>query len=395
METKNREKQYIINTYNRQPELTLWIKRGEGGYVWDEKGNRYLDFVTGLAVNSLGHCHPAVVAAICNQVQKLIHTSNLYYTEPQVRLAELLVQNTPADKMFFCNSGAEANEAAIKLSRKLGKKRRGAQAHTVITAENSFHGRTLATVAATGQPKYQKGFEPVMPGFCYGRFNDLDSFAALVNDETCAIMVEPVQGEGGVYPATTEFLTGLRQLCDRHGLLLIFDEVQCGMGRSGRLLAGQYYGVDPDLFTLAKALGGGMPIGALGARGETAEVLVPGDHASTFGGNPVTCAAAAAVMETMLENGFLLQVEKRGQYLMDKLNDLSRTVPGILEVRGLGLMVGVEIAGDAATVARSCQEKGLLVNAIAGKILRLLPPLTVEEEQIDAALQVIQHSLKL
>ncbi len=394
METKIRERQYIINTYNRRPDFTLHIKRGEGVYVWDEKGNRYLDFVTGLAVNNLGHCHPAVVAAICNQAKKLMHTSNLYYTEPQVKLAELLVQHTPADKVFFCNSGAEANEAAIKLARKLGKKRRGEQAHAVITAENSFHGRTLATITATGQPKYRKGFEPLMPGFRYGRFNDLESFAGLVDDETCAVMVEPVQGEGGVYPATAGFLQGLRQLCDEHGLLLIFDEVQCGMGRSGKLLAGQVYGVEPDLFTLAKALGGGLPIGALGAKGEAADVLVPGDHASTFGGNPVTCAAAVAVMETLLESGFLSRVEKMGEYLADKLRQMGTAVPGIREVRGLGLMMGVEIEGDAAAAAAGCQEKGLLINAIGGRTLRLLPPLTVEEEHIDAAVQVIQDVLK-
>jgi predicted acetylornithine/succinylornithine family transaminase len=394
MDTKTRERQYIINTYNRRPDFTLHLRRGEGVYVWDEKGNRYLDFVTGLAVNSLGHCHPAVVAAICNQAQKLLHTSNLYYTEPQVKLAELLVGHTPADKIFFCNSGAEANEGALKLARKLGKKRRGGQAHAVITAENSFHGRTLATITATGQPKFRLGFEPPMPGFYYARFNDLESFAALINDETCAIMVEPVQGEGGVYPATTEFLAGLRKLCDDHGLVLIFDEVQCGMGRCGKLLACRQYGVEPDLFSLAKALGGGMPIGALGARGEAAEVLVPGDHASTFGGNPVTCAAAVAVLETMLGDGFLPRVEELGRYLMDKLKAMSAVVPRIREVRGLGLMIGVEIEGDAAAAAGYCQEKGLLVNAIGGKILRLLPPLVVEKGHIDAAVQVLQESLK-
>ncbi|MBS4023804.1 MAG: aspartate aminotransferase family protein [Dethiobacter sp.] len=394
MDIKALEKEYIINTYNRQPEANLLIKRGEGVYVWDEKGNRYLDFVSGLSVNNLGHCHPAVVEAIRNQAEKLIHTSNLYYSEPQARLAQTLVRHSTADKFFFCNSGAEANEAAIKMARKIGKQRRGPGAHRIITAENSFHGRTLAAITATGQPKYHKGFEPMVSGFSYARFNDIDSFAALVDEDTCAIMVEPVQGEGGIYPATAEFLSGLRQLCDSNNLLLIFDEVQCGMGRTGRLLAFEHYGVVPDVFTLAKALGGGLPIGALGARGEAADVLVPGDHASTFGGNPVTCAAALAVMDTIMDNGFLERVRKLGDYFSGKLLELKADLPYIKEVRGLGLMLGLEIDGDAALVARLCQGKGLLVNCIGGKILRFLPPLMVEEEQIDAVVNILYETLQ-
>jgi acetylornithine/N-succinyldiaminopimelate aminotransferase len=393
MDIKSLEKEHIINTYNRQPEGTLFIKRGEGVYVWDEKGNRYLDFVSGLGVNSMGHCHPAVVKAVQRQVEKLIHTSNLYYTEPQVRLAEILTSATPADKVFLCNSGAEANEAAIKLSRKLGKQRRGPGAHGIITAQNSFHGRTMATVTATGQPKYHKGFEPMVSGFSYARFNDLDSFAALVDENTCAIMVEPVQGEGGIYPAAAGFLDGLRELCDKHKLLLIFDEVQCGTGRTGKLLAFEHYGVEPDLFTMAKALAGGLPIGVLGACGEAADVLVPGDHASTFGGNPVTNAAAVAVLETMLEPGFLERAAAMGDYFTAKLTSLQAEIPGITEVRSLGLMLGMELDGDAAEVARRCQAKGLLVNCIAGKILRFLPPLVVDEEQIDAAISMLQEIL--
>lgn len=393
MEIKTLEKKLLINTYNRQPETTVLIKRGEGVYVWDESGNRYLDFVSGLAVNNLGHCHPAVVEAICRQAEKLLHTSNLYYTEPQVRLAELLVKHSVAEKIFFCNSGAEANEAAFKLARKYGKHKRGAGAFEIITAERSFHGRTLAAVTATGQPKYHRGFEPLVSGFRYGRFNDLDSFASLVNEQTCAILIEPLQGEGGVYPTTVEFLVGLRRLCDEHNLLLIFDEVQCGIGRTGRLFAYEHFGVEPDAFTLAKALGGGLPIGALCVRGEAADVFVPGDHASTFGGNPVACAAACAVLNTILESGFLERVRTLGDYLQSELRQLKFSA--VSEVRGLGLMVGLELDGDGNAVARYCQERGLLINCIGGKVLRFLPPLIVGEEHLEAAITLLGQALQI
>jgi predicted acetylornithine/succinylornithine family transaminase len=393
MDLKAREKASIINTYNRQPESTLLIKRGEGVYVWDDSGNRYLDFVSGLAVNNLGHCHPEVVGAICRQAERLMHTSNLYYTEPQIRLAEHLVANSCADKVFFCNSGAEANEAAIKLARKYGKARRGGDVHEIITANRSFHGRTLAAITATAQPKYHKGFEPMVAGFRYAEFNNLDSFAALVNEKTCAILVEPVQGEGGVYPADAEFLLGLRKLCDEHGVLLMFDEVQSGMGRTGKLFAYEHYGVTPDVFTLAKALGGGLPIGVMAAKGEAVETFVPGDHASTFGGNPVACAAANAVIQVLLEEGFMARVAETGAYFRDKLHVLQ--VPGIVEVRGIGLMVGLEIEGDGSKAVKACQEQGLLINCIGGNILRFLPPLTVQREQIDAAVTVLQKVLSI
>lgn len=391
MDLKSLEKQVIINTYNRQPELTPFLKRGEGVYVWDECGNRFLDFVSGLAVNNLGHCHPAVVEAVCRQAERLMHTSNLYYTEPQIRLAELIVKHSCAHKVFFCNSGAEANEAAIKLARKYGKARKGEHVHEFITAERSFHGRTLAAITATAQPKYHKGFEPMVPGFRYAEYNNLESFKDLVNENTCAIMVEPVQGEGGVYAATPQFLQGLRSLCDEHGLLLIFDEVQCGMGRTGRLFAYEHYGVEPDILTLAKGLGGGLPIGVTAAKGEAADTLVPGDHASTFGGNPVACAAAGAVLKVLLGDGFLADVARKGEYFMEKLRQLD--YPGMVDVRGKGLMVGLEIAGDGMQAARLCQEKGLLINCVGGKTLRFLPPLIVEDEHIDVAMTVLQQAL--
>ncbi|EEG77382.1 acetylornithine transaminase [Dethiobacter alkaliphilus] len=391
MDLKNKEQKYIINTYNRQPDATLFIKRGEGVYVWDEAGNRFLDFVSGLAVNNLGHCHPTVVEAVKRQTEKLMHTSNLYYTEPQIRLAEQLVAQSCADKVFFCNSGAEANEAAIKLARKFGKATRGCGAHEIITAQRSFHGRTLAAITATAQPKYHQGFEPMVAGFHYAEYNNLDSFAALVNENTCAILVEPIQGEGGVYPAQPEFLQGLRKLCDEHGLLLIFDEVQSGIGRTGKLLAYENYGVEPDVYTLAKGLGGGLPIGVMAARGAAADTLVPGDHASTFGGNPVVCAAAGAVLQVLGEDGFLEHVQKVGQYFMDRLQEL--TYANKVELRGLGLFIGLEISGDGAKVASDCQKEGLLLNCIGGKTLRFLPPLIVEEEHIDAAVNVLQRVL--
>jgi predicted acetylornithine/succinylornithine family transaminase len=322
-----------------------------------------------------------------------MHTSNLYYTEPQVTLAALLLKNIDG-KVFFCNSGAEANEAAIKLARKLGKVKHGAHAYEIITAERSFHGRTLAAVTATGQTKYHQGFEPMVEGFHYGRFNDVDSFAALVSEKTCAIMVEPVQGEGGIYPASTDFLKGLRELCDRHQLLLIFDEVQCGIGRTGKLMAYEHYGVEPDVVTLAKALGGGLPIGAMVAIGEAAEGFVPGDHASTFGGNPVSCAAAAAVLQEILENGFLDRVRQLGDYFMSQLEQMAAVIPQILDVRGMGLMIGMDVDCDGNAVARRCQEKGLLINCIGGKILRFLPPLVVEKDHIDAGLTALQEILQ-
>jgi predicted acetylornithine/succinylornithine family transaminase len=322
----------------------------------------------------------------------LLHASNLYYTEPQVRLAEMLVNHSVADKVFFCNSGAEANEAAIKLARKYGKHKRGADAHEIITAERSFHGRTLAAVTATGQPKYHQGFEPLVSGFRYGRFNDLASFARLVNEKTCAILVEPLQGEGGVYPADAEFLAGLRRLCDGNDLLLLFDEVQCGIGRTGRLFAYEHFAVEPDAFTLAKALGGGLPIGALCVRGEAADCFVPGDHASTFGGNPVACAAALAALDVVQGNGFLEHVGKMGDYLMTELRRLQP--PTVSEVRGLGLMVGMEVTVDGGAVVAFCQERGLLLNCIGGRVLRFLPPLIVEQEHLDAAVTLLAQALQ-
>ncbi len=389
------ERKYIINTYNRQRETTPLLSRGKGSRVWDENGREYLDFVGGIAVNALGHCYAPVIEAACRQMEKIIHTSNLYYSEPQVELARLLVENSPAGKVFFANSGAEANEAAIKLARKYAKQHFGQERFEIITAFDSFHGRTLATITATGQEKFHKGFEPLVPGFRYARFNDLDSFRAQIGPATCAILVEPIQGEGGVHPAADEFLQGLRRLCDEHQLLLIFDEVQCGMGRTGKLFAFEYYGIAPDIFTLAKALGGGLPIGAMLCTEEAATGFSPGDHASTFGGNPVACAAAVAVLKSLLEKGFLDKVRQNSAFLQGELKRLQNLFPGLIrEIRGKGFLLGLEIGDEAGQVRMLCQQQGLLINCIGGTILRLLPPLNTEEDELKTAVEILEKALR-
>ncbi len=390
-EVEKLEARYIINTYGRKKEQNLFLVKGEGVYVWDNRGNRYLDFVSGLAVNLLGHCHPEVVKAITSQARELIHTSNLYYTRPQAELARILVEHSAGDQLFFANSGAEANEAAIKLVRKYHYPER----YKIITARHSFHGRTLATVTATGQEKYQQGFAPLPEGFSYAIFNDLSSFEELVDRKTAAIMIEPVQGEGGIHVATPAFIRGLRELCDRTGALLVFDEVQCGLGRTGKLWAYEHWAVTPDLLTAAKGLGGGMPIGVMLARSGVAEAFKPGDHASTFGGNPVACQAALAVLKVLLEKAFLDGVWKRSQLFMSGLQLLAASFPKLVkEVRGLGMMVALELHKPLAGQAQQeCQEKGLLVNAIGDKVLRFLPPLIVTEAELNRALTVLEQVL--
>lgn len=388
MNLQEQEARYIINTYNRQPGKTLLIERGEGALVWDDTGRQYLDFVGGIAVNVLGHCHPAVVKAIKEQAARLLHASNLYYTGPQIELARLLVENSCAGRVFFANSGAEANEAAIKLARKYGRGR-----YKMVAAYRSFHGRTLGALSATGQQKYHKGFEPLVEGFSFAHFNDLASFAGLIDEQTAAVMIEPVQGEGGVYVAEAAFLRGLRDLCDRYGALLIFDEVQCGMGRTGKLWAYEHWGVEPDIITAAKGLGGGLPIGAMMAREEVAAAFQPGDHASTFGGNPVACAAARAVLETLLEPSFKAEVVARAQIWNEKLERLAAAHPDLIaEKRGMGFMNGLELKEPLAQEAqRRCQELGLIVNAAGERVIRLLPPLIATEQQLDQAAEILDQ----
>lgn len=391
---QEQEKKYIINTYNRQPDVNPYLVEGKGTKVWDERGKEYLDFVGGLAVNSLGHCFTPVVEAATAQLNKLIHTSNLYYTEPQVALARRLVENSAGGKVFFCNSGAEANETAIKLARKYSKQQHGPEKHEIITANHSFHGRTLATITATGQPKFHQGFEPLVPGFRYGVFNDSDSFKEQVNRYTCAIMLEPVQGEGGVHVAEESFLREIKQICQDNNLLLIYDEVQCGMGRTGKLFAYEHYNIPPDIFTLAKSLGGGLPIGAMICSDEAASGFSPGDHASTFGGNPVICAAAAAVMDELLKEGFLDSVVRKGQRLADRLYELKERFPSRVQaVRGKGLIVGLELSVQGKDVQKKAMDEGLLINCIGETVLRFLPPLNVLETEIDQAVEILNGIL--
>jgi predicted acetylornithine/succinylornithine family transaminase len=380
---------YIMNTYGRFP---IVLRKGRGLKVWGADGKEYLDFVGGVAVNILGHCHPRVVVAIQKQAQRLLHVSNYYHIEPQIKLAKLLVENSFAEKVFFCNSGAEANEAAVKLARKYAKENTGPERFEIITALNSFHGRTLAMITATGQEKFKKGFEPLVPGFRHVPFNDIEAMEKAVTENTCAIMLEPVQGEGGVVIPERDYLRNIRNLCNSHNLLLILDEVQTGMGRTGRLFAHEHSGVSPDIMTIAKGLGGGVPIGAMLATDSIASAFQPGNHATTFGGNPLVCAAAIATLETILEDGFILdQCNRMGQYLKDRLGDLKTKFPDLVrDVRGAGLMIGMEMTGACDSIVKACLEKGVLINCTAGNVLRFIPALTVQKKDIDQLIKVLE-----
>ncbi len=371
----------FINTYSRYP---VAIVEGSGCRLKDADGREFLDFLAGIAVCSLGHCHPAVTEAIRKQAGKLLHVSNLYHTVPQTELAGLLVSHSFADRIFMCNSGAEANEAAIKLARKHG----GEGRYEIISLEGSFHGRTLAAVTATGQPKFHKGFEPMPEGFVHAPFGDIAALEKLISAKTCAILCEPLQGEGGVRPLPKEYLAAIRQLCDQHQLLLIFDEVQVGMGRTGSLFAYEQFGVTPDIMTLAKALANGLPIGALLTSEAVAASFEPGSHASTFGGNPVVCAAGVVVVETMLAAGFLDEVRAKGDYLAAKLAGIAQRYPRIADgVRGMGLIQGLiltpEYVPKGAEVVNRLFDAGILANFAGNIALRFLPPLVVSRAEID------------
>jgi acetylornithine aminotransferase/acetylornithine/N-succinyldiaminopimelate aminotransferase len=378
-----------MRTFNRQP---LVLVRGEGVRVWDESGKSYLDMVAGLAVNVLGHCHPAVVEAITSQAKQLIHTTNLYYTIPQLELAELLIEHSPADRIFFANSGAEANEGALKLARRWGHLNRDG-AYEVITAENSFHGRTLATLAATGQPKYHKPFEPMPAGFTSVPFNDLDALKAATGPQTAAIMLEVVQGESGVHLANREYLQAVRKWCDEQNLLLIFDEIQAGLGRTGKWLSFEHYGVEPDIFTLAKGLAGGVPIGAFLAK-EHASVFQPGDHGSTFGGGPLACAAGVATVKTIFAEHLPERSAEMGAYALRKLQEIQAKNDVVETVRGLGLMVALDIKTDAApTVVSEALKRGVILNATGPRTIRMVPPLILTRSDLDEAVGTIDAIL--
>ncbi len=389
-EIVEKTKSVLMNTYNRLP---LALAKGKGSYLWDVDGKKYLDFFSGLAVTNLGHCPPRVLYAVSKQARTLLHVSNLFYTEPAVHVADLLVKHSFGDKVFFCNSGAEANEGAVKLARKYSKKVFGESRYEIITMKMSFHGRTLGMITATGQEKFQKGFEPLLPGFRYAEFGNLSSVEDAVTDHTCAILVEPIQGEGGVRMAGADFFKGLRSLCHEKGLLLIYDEVQTGMGRTGRLFGYENFGVEPDIMTLAKALASGFPVGALVARDFVAEAFQPGDHASTFGANPLVMAAARATIETILKDGLLENARETGSYLIKQIEKLRKSKPSILSVRGQGLMIGMDITGLARPVVLKCIEKGLLINAVQEKTLRLLPPLSVQRKHVDRAVDILSEVL--
>lgn len=379
----------VMNTYSRFP---ICIDHGEGLYVWDVEGKKYLDFVAGIAVNSLGCNHPKLVKAISEQAAKLIHCSNLYYTEPQISLAEKLCANSDFDKVFFCNSGAEANEAALKLCRKYAKlkNKKGGQ---VIAMLQSFHGRTYGAVTATGQPKYQKGLDPLLPGISHVPFNDYQALETAVNEETCGILMEVIQGEGGIIPAETEYLQKVRKLCDEKDILLIFDEVQTGVGRSGQLFAYQVYGVAPDAATFAKGLAGGVPIGALMANNKAAAAFQPGDHASTFGGNSLATAAGNVVLNELLCNGVLENVKKQGKLLSDQLHILKGKYTVITDVRGVGLMQGIELSVPVGPVIADCINNGLLLVGAGEKVIRFVPALIVSEQEIMEAVRILSDAL--
>ncbi len=371
----------IAKTYKRFP---IVITKGKGCSLWNTEGKKYIDFVSGIAVCNLGHAHPKVSEALSKQADILLHVSNLYYTEPQIELACRLTENSFADRVFFCNSGAEANEAAIKLARKYFKDKGEKERYRIVTMEKSFHGRTMATLSATGQEKIRKGFEPILEGFDHIPFNDIDALQKSIGPSTCAVLLEPIQGEGGVRCPDPDYLKAVRRLCDETEVLLIFDEIQTGMGRTGKFFAYEHFGIEPDIMTLAKALANGLPIGAMLAREEVAEVFGPGSHASTFGGTPIVTAASVQVVKVLLEENIIHHCAKIGAYFKERLSGLKAKHESIVDVRGMGLLLGMKLEMEGDTIVKSCMEKGFLINCIQGNILRFIPPLIIEKEEIDA-----------
>jgi len=386
-ELMNLESQVVMQTYKRFP---IVLEKGEGPYVWDKDGKKYLDFLSGIAVNALGHSHPKLVAALTEQISKLMHISNLYYHEAGIILAQLLNRLAFPGKVFYCNSGAEANEAAIKLARKYGKTKLGEGKTEIITTLHSFHGRTLGALAATGQPKYQDAFQPLPGNFTYVPFNDLAAVEKAVNEKTCAVMVEPIQGESGVHPADLEYLQGLRKLCTEKGILLILDEVQTGIGRTGKFFAYQHYGIEPDVLTMAKGIAGGMPMGAILACQDFADILVAGDHGTTFGGSPLACTSALTTLNIIQEEQVVKNAEQMGIYFQEKLEELKKTTGEINLVRGKGLMLGMELSKiKAKDLVDKALTKGLLLNAIGDHVVRFLPPLIIEKTDVDKCIEIL------
>ena len=381
----------VMHTYGRFP---IVLEKGEGCYVWDDAGGKYLDFAAGIAVNTLGHAHPKLVAAIAGQAGKLIHVSNYYWTKPLVDLADKLISRTGFDRAFFCNSGAEAVEGAMKLARRYASVHHSGR-FEIIAMRNSFHGRTFAALTATGQDKYKKGFDPLMPGILHAEFNDFDSLLGLAGEKTCAVLLEPIQGEGGIHPCDAEYLKKVRRFCDERDIMLIFDEVQCGVGRTGRFFAHEHYGVCPDVAVTAKGLAGGVPIGAMLSKEKFASVFGPGDHASTFGGNPLAAAAANVVADELFDGGLLAHVQKVSAHLRGKLESLKAAFPDMIkEVRGVGLLMGAEFAGPVADAVSGCVENGLLIINAGANVLRFAPPLIVSEGEIDEGMGILEKVLR-
>jgi acetylornithine aminotransferase len=382
--------QVIFSTYKRQPVV---ITKGKGCRVWDSEGRSYIDFVAGIAVCNLGHAHPRIAQVIAEQAGTLIHVSNLYYTHPQAELASLLVAKSFADRVFFCNSGAEANEAAIKLARKYFKDKGDSKRYRIIAMEQSFHGRTMATLSATGQEKVKTGFAPLLEGFEFAQFDDLKGLQEKMDESTCAVLLEPIQGEGGVRCPSAGYLESVRRLCDETGALLIFDEIQTGMGRTGRLFAHEHFNVRPDIMTLAKALANGLPMGAMMAREKFAAAFGPGAHASTFGGTPLVSAAAIEVLKILEEEKILEYCMETGAYFKKQLEQLKDRHESVEEVRGMGLMLGIKLRRNGEDVVGVCRERGFLVNCIQGDILRFVPPLTILKDEIDALISCLDEIL--
>ncbi len=385
-----RADEVIAKTYKRFP---IVITKGKGCNLWDTTGKQYTDFVSGIAVCNLGHAHPRVSKALAKQADTLLHVSNLYYTEPQVELASWLTQNSFADRVFFCNSGAEANEAAIKLARKYFKDKGERERFRIVTMEKSFHGRTMATLSATGQDKIKKGFEPVLEGFDHVPFNDMDALHDKIGPHTCAVLIEPIQGEGGVCCPDDGYLEAVRRVCDETGVLLIFDEIQTGMGRTGKLFAYEHFGIEPDIMTLAKALANGLPIGAMLAKEAVADAFGPGAHASTFGGTPIITAASLEVVKVLSEENIIAHGSRVGAYFEERLLWLKNRHESIVDVRGKGLLVGMKLKIEGAPIVDACLEKGFLINCIQENILRFIPPLTIEKNHIDALVACLDEIL--
>lgn len=381
----------IMGTYRRYPVV---FTRGRGMKLWDSEGREYLDFVAGIAVCSLGHAHPAVTRAMQEQAERLVHVSNLYYIEAQIEYARLLTENCALKKVFFCNSGAEANEGAIKLARKFGNDSSSGMRNEIISMIASFHGRTMATITATGQEKFQQGFHPLLPGFKYAPFNDLETLAGMITERTCAVLVEPIQAEGGIRLPAPGYFAGLRKLCDERNILLILDEVQVGMGRTGSLFAYEQEGIIPDIITLAKAIGNGFPLGATLAGEKVAAAFEPGSHASTFGGNPLGMAAARVTLEILLSEGIIQECRNKGSYLMARMQELQTRHKLIKEVRGRGLLVGVELNREAAVIIARAMKRGLLIASAGPNVLRFVPPLIATKQDIDQATAILDEVFK-